>query len=105
MHTNIILELSMVLNTDDFQMVLDTVYDRFDSISECEDGYIDSSLADKGIVVRFRDSTYKKKVSVIVNADVLLGSGTVAPDKLAVKLDKRLSKYFGNEYGLDRPNA
>lgn len=101
MRTNIILELSMVLDRNDFQMVFDTVNDRSDSISECEDGYIDGSLADKGIVVRFRDSTYKKKIFVIVNVDVLLGSGTVAPDKLAVKLDKKLSKYFGNEYGLE----
>lgn len=101
MYINQIFELSMVLNNDKFQKVLNRAYDKDDYLDENGKEYIDRSLESKGIVVTYRDSQYKKKVKLIVNSRLLLDCNKPDPDKLARKLKKRIDEYFDHKYQLE----
>ena len=86
-------ELSMTVANEEFQNILFEFYRGDDYISEIEDEYTDHSLSDKGITITYRNSRYKKKVKLIVNAD---------RDSLSVsKLGKAISDYFEKEYSID----
>lgn len=101
MYLNQIIELSMVLDSEKFHKVLDKAFNRADASEENGDEYIDRSIVDKGIVVTYRDSQYKKKVTLIVNTSLVLDFETLAPDKLIRKLEKRIYEYFHSEYQLE----
>ena len=101
MYINEIFELSMVLDHERFHQVFEHVYSKIGCMENGEDEYIDQSLEEKGITVKYRDSTYKKKIKLIVNAGHLLGSGKPDPDKIVRKLNKRIWEYFGFKYKLD----
>lgn len=101
MYINQIFELSMVLNNDKFQKVLNRAYDKDDYLDENGKEYIDRSLESKGIVVTYRNSKYKKKVKLIVNSRLLLDCNKPDPDKLARKLKKRIDEYFDHKYQLE----
>lgn len=94
---NQIFELSMVLDTVQFQRIF-TSGNGY--LKELDDEYLDTSLAAKGITIIYRDSRYKKKVRLLINAGVVVDdqSDTV---KLLRKLDKRISEYFDHKYTLD----
>lgn len=64
---NLIFELSMVLDSSQFQKVFDMVCSRVGYFDEHDDKYIDTSLDEKGITVIYRDSQYKKKVRLLIN--------------------------------------
>lgn len=98
MYINQIFELSMVLNNDKFQKVLNRAYDKDDYLDKNGKEYIDRSLESKGIVVTYRDSQYKKKVKLIVNSKLLLDCDNPDPDKIARKLEKRIGEYFDCKY-------
>ena len=68
MNLNQILELSMVLDNEHFQKVFARSYNGEDYIDEDSGEYMDRSLSGKGITVIYRDSQYKKKIRLIVNA-------------------------------------
>lgn len=95
---NQIFELSMVLDNDKFQKVLNRAYSKVDYLDEKGKEYIDRSLESKGIVVTYRDSQYKKKVKLIVNSKLLLDCDNPDPDKIARKLEKRIGEYFDCKY-------
>ena len=97
---NLIFELSMVLNGESFQNVFDKVCSRVYCLDEHDDKYIDTSLAETGITVIYRDSQYKKKVRLLINT-YLAVDDTSGTDKLIRKLDKRISEYFNHNYGLN----
>ena len=90
-------ELSMILDTDQFQRIFTR---RNDYLQELDDEYLDTSLAAKGITIIYRDSRYKKKIRILVNAGVVVDN-TSDTDKLIRKLDKRISEYFDHRYTLD----
>ena len=89
MHLNQIIELSMVLDNENFQKVFDRAYSE--NTYEYDEEYIDCSFSGKGIIVIYRDSQYKKKVRLIVNT-YLLTAEDLGTDKLIHKLDKRIGK-------------
>ena len=91
------LELSMILDTDPFQRIFDN---KVGYLQELDDEYLDPSLAAKGITIIYRDSRYKKKVRLLVNAGVVVNDPTDT-DKLIRKLDKRIGEYFDHRYTLD----
>lgn len=98
---NTIFELSMVLDHEKFHKLLSRVYKR-NGHSEKKDGeYIDRSMAEKGLTITYRDSQYKKKVKLIVNAGLAADSDKIDPDKLIKKLDKRIREYFEYKYRVD----
>lgn len=101
MYINQIFELSMVLNNDKFQKVLNRTYDKNDYLDENGKEHIDRSLESKGIVVAYRDSQYKKKVKLIVNSRLLLDCNKSDPDKIARKLEKRIGEYFDHKYQIE----
>lgn len=101
MYINQIFELSMVLNNDKFQKVLNRAYDKNDYLEENGKEYIDRSLESKGIVVTYRDSQYKKKVKMIVNSRLLLDCNNPDPDKIVRKLEKRIGEYFDHKYQIE----
>lgn len=101
MYVNQVFELTMELDSDKFHKVIDKVISREGYLEETEDGYIDQTLTSKGILVKFRDSQYKKKIKLIVEPRLVLGCNTPNPDRLIRKLDKRIGEYFGYKYRLD----
>lgn len=64
MNVNQTFELSMVLDSSRFCRLLR----RTGDLEENDEGYMDRSLAAKGIMVKYRESRYKKKVRLIINA-------------------------------------
>lgn len=101
MYINQIFELSMVLDNDKFQKVLNRAYSKVDYLDNNGKEYIDRSLESKGIVVTYRDSQYKKKVKLIVNSRLLLDCDNTDPDKIARKLEKRIGEYFDHKYQIE----
>lgn len=101
MYINQIFELSMVLDGDNFQSVLNRAYNKADYFDENGKEYVDLSLESKGIVVIYRDSQYKKKIKLVVNAGLILDCDNPDPDKLARKLEKRIGDYFNNKYQIE----
>lgn len=93
-------ELSMILDADRFQRVFDRAYHKTGYLEELDDEYLDTSLAAKGITVVYRDSQYKKKVRLLVNAALIVDDSSDT-DKLLRKLEKRIAEYFNHTYGLD----
>ena len=90
-------ELSMVLDTDQFQRLFNT---KVGYLKEFDGEYIDPILVAKGITIIYRDSRYKKKVRLLINAGVVVDDPSDT-DKLIRKLDKRISEYFDHKYTLD----
>lgn len=100
MYINQILELSMVLDNEKFQKVLDRACET-NYLEKNEGEYIDRSLEDKGIVVFFRDSQYKKKIRLLINSGLVLDCDKPDPVKLIRKLDKRIGGYLGFKYRME----
>lgn len=96
MNINQTFELNMTLDTEHFQRVFTRACEKGD-LKELDDEYIDVSLAEKGITVVFRDSQYKKRVRVLINAGIIVDNPSNA-DKLLRKMDKRIGGYFDNKY-------
>lgn len=92
-------ELSMTLDTDHFQQVFTRACEG-SYLKEVDDECIDTSLMEKGIMVSFRDSRYKKKIRLLANASLIVDDGNDT-DKLIRKLDKRITEYFGHKYTLN----
>ena len=101
MNINIIFELTMVLDSNNFQKVLNRAYSKADYLDGNGKEYIDQSLESKGIVVVYRDSQYKKKVKVIVNSRLMMDCDKLDPDKFTRKLNKRIGECFGFRYQMD----
>lgn len=99
MYITQVFELSMVLDNEKFQKVLTKVCSRSNCLIKSEEGYMDESLASKGILVIYRDSQYKKRVKLMVNPRLILDNDAFGPDRLIHKLDKRVGEYFGSRYG------
>lgn len=97
MNINQIFELSMVLDAEHFQRLFTT---KASYLKKIDDEYLDTSLAEKGITVIYRDSQYKKKVRLLVNAGMVVDDSSNT-DKLIRKLDKRIDEYFNHEYTMD----
>lgn len=99
MHIKQYFELSMVLDYERFHKVLSHVYHKADCMEKEE--YIDQSLEEKGIIVVYRNSQYKKKIKLIVNVDWLYGGNKPDPDRLTRKLNKQIGEYFDHKYTLN----
>lgn len=99
MYTNLVFELSLVLDNEKFQKVLRRADIKNDDFED--DEYIDRSLELKGIIVKYRDSLYKKKVKVIINLGVATNSNNPEPDKFVCKMNKRINEYFDHRYRMD----
>ena len=70
------------------------------NLKELDDEYLDTSLVEKGITIVYRDSQYKKKVRVLINAGLVVDDVSDT-DKLVRKLNKRIYEYFDRRYRLD----
>ena len=90
-------ELSMIVDTDHFQRIFTN---KTGHMRELDGEYIDTSLVEKGITVIYRDSRYKKKVRLLINAGVIVDDPSDT-NKLLHKLDKRVAEYFDHKYRLD----
>ena len=99
MYINQIFELSMVLDNEKFQKVLNRAYKKTDCLQEDEGEYIDQLLAHKGITVVYCDSQYKKKVKLIVDSKPALDSSASDMDKFIRKLDKYIKEYLISNTG------
>lgn len=101
MYLNQIFELSLVLDSEKFQEIMTMADNKSDYLEETEEGYIDQTLAHKGILVIYRDSQYKKKVKLIINISLVMDCDKPNPDKLIRKLEKRIGEYFGYKHQMD----
>lgn len=97
MYINRVFKLTMILDTNEFESIISK-----HTLLETDGGeYIDPSLAHKGITVLYRDSQYKKRVSLIVNSALILKGKEHDTHKLVHKLEKRIGEYFDGRYCLD----
>lgn len=101
MYINQFFELSMMLDHEKFHKVFKYAYRKARCMENRGDEYIDQSIEEKGILVIYRDSQYKKKIKLIINVDRLLDGNKPDPDKIVRKLDKRIGVYFDFKYKLD----
>ena len=101
MYINCNFKLSLVLDAEKFEDVFDK-YCCVEARSN-DDGseYLDRSLAEKGIIIRYRASRYKKKIGLAVDAARVTGGAVSNPEKMISKLEKRIEKYFQSEFKLD----
>lgn len=96
---NVLFELSIVLDKERFQKVLDDV-------AECElvDGeeerYVDYSWASRGMMVCYRDSRYRKRIRLLMCAPLIMGNACDA-DTLVHGMRNRINRYFGGRFDLD----
>lgn len=98
MYINVILELSMVLDHEKFHKLLSRIHQRNGHLEKRDGEYIDHSVAEKGLTIAYRDSQYKKKVRLTVNAGLMADSDEIDPDKLMKKLAKRIRECFEHKY-------
>ncbi len=98
---NQIFELSMVLDSKRFHQVFKHAYNKDGHMENREGEYVDQFLEEKGIMVVYRDSPYKKKIKLIVNIGRLLNGCEFDADKVTRKLNKRIGEYFDFKYKLD----
>lgn len=98
MHINRYFELSMVLDSDKFNEIFAQSYGGEKYADEEE--YIDQTMEHKGIVVKYRASTYKKKVQLIVDAAAVTNGRVSDAEKLIHRLEKHIEKYFDSNYLL-----
>ena len=101
MYINQIFELSMVLDHERFHQVFKHIHNKNGYMEKKEDEYIDQSLEEKGITVIYRDTSYKKKIKLIVNTGQLLNGCEFDADKVTRKLNKRIGEYFDYKFKLD----
>ena len=94
---NQLMELSMIVDTAPFHRIFNA---KTSYLKELDDEYLDTSLAAKGITVIYRDSRYKKRVRILVNAGMVVDHPSNT-DKLLRKLGKRIDEYFDHRYTLD----
>ena len=69
MFLNHTFELSMILDSGPFQKIFTA---KASYLKELGDEYLDTSLSVKGLTIIYRDSCYKKKVRVLVNAGIVV---------------------------------
>lgn len=86
----------MTLDTDDFNKL----FTLFGTDISDNDLYTDNTYAEKGVIISFKNSKYKKKVKLHVNTALFLKDGKNRADKLIYKLRKWISKYFDGEYNV-----
>ena len=70
---NQLMELSMIVDTAPFHRIFNA---KTSYLKELDDEYLDTSLAAKGITVIYRDSRYKKRVRILVNAGMVVDHPT-----------------------------
>lgn len=100
MITNILFELSMTLTNSEFKRLVNMKRLDLSSLPNRDDDYLDFSANDKGMLAIYRDSTYKKKVSLIFDMGKALSSAEFTPEKVCRKIQKRISKYFNSTYSI-----
>lgn len=98
MYINQVFELSMTLDSTQFQQIFNRVPCGLENSGGEE--YVDRSLSHKGITAIYRKSQYKKKIRLIVNSALLLSGREFDPNRAVHKLNKRMIKYFGGRYSL-----
>lgn len=101
MYINQVFELSMVLDNEKFYKILNYALKKADYLEEDDGEYVDQSMAANGITVIYRDSQYKKKVRVIINAGRMMDYDKAESDKFFLRIDKRLGEYFNHKYNVD----
>lgn len=101
MSTNIIFELSIHLDSRIFSEIFRHVSDKLKQMSDSGDEFIDTSKISKGMLVRYRDSAYKKKITLIIDAIKMIGQSEMDSEKLKRKLSERIAKYFGHRFTIE----
>ena len=101
MYINRIFELSTLMDHERIQKIFDKVWKRSECLERNGEEYIDHSLAAEGVTVIYRDTQYKRKIKILVNAGVMSGSNGIEPARLIKRLDKCIGRYFGYQYKVD----
>jgi hypothetical protein len=99
MYLNCIVELSMVLDNENFHKLLTRVGKQAEYLNDNK--YIDQALSSKGIVVTYQDKQYKKRIKITINSSVMLDGGDLDSGKLIHNLGRCVHNYFGLKYNLN----
>ena len=111
------LELKLTLDTKEFENLKDRAYCnakgnnyRVHPDKKNKNIHVDHALEDEGILIKYHDDKYKKKIKLRVNPTELLGGDDAKklwkPNKdniykLLHKLEKIIDSYFDSEYNLN----
>lgn len=95
MYLNRIFELSLTVDSEDFQSILHDL-----GLSCDEDDIWDCRREKEGVVVRFRNSQYKKRVVLQINT-ALFEPSVSDTDRLIKKLKRFLDKYFDDRFQIE----
>lgn len=99
MYLNVVVELSMVLDTERFHKLLSRVYKQVEELDDNK--FIDQTMSSKGIMVIYQDQQYKKKIKLTINPNTMLNGKELNSDKLIQKLEQCVRDYFGFKYNLN----
>ena len=100
-------ELTLTLETENFNQLLSKVYDKPNGEYEIytdNDKYVDDALFSKGIMIFYNDKSYKKKIKLKLDANMIFDSDDPDDDSIKKslrKLEKRIGEYFNSNYSLD----
>ena len=104
MHLQHYFELSLTLDNEKFNKLLNRIYDKSNGeLYSGDDKYVDKSLASKGITVAYYDNS-KKKIKLTVDMNWILGDDETDHDNIAKsvrKLESRLDDYFCTKHSID----
>jgi len=105
-----LIELTMLVNLKEFDELQERALYSSDKIAEVYEGYIDKVMVDKGLCIIYHNNTKKRKIQVLAYAPLYVDSDDTETDqwnltdknidKLIEKLNKRIRKYFLDEYSL-----
>ena len=98
----------MIYTINTFEIALDCNSDKFTKLQN-RSYDADYTLAKDGFEIEYHDSTYKKKIKLVVNPAIFLGgynSMLWEPNgdsiqELIRKLEKYIDRCFGSKYNLD----
>jgi len=101
MHINRIFELSMIQDNKQFEEAFARSFCGDGDLCENDDEYVDLSMASKGLIVKYRNSTRKKKVKIIADVATVTNGDVDDAGKFIHKLEKHIDKYFDARYELE----
>ena len=100
--------MKMLFAPNRVELTLDCNSDKFSKLQN-KAYYANYTLANDGFEIEYHDSTYKKKIKLVVGPATLLGNDSTKSwiptddntQKLIRKLNKYIDRSFGSKYNLD----
>ena len=93
--------LSLTIDSERFYKLLHKAELRseYESYND-EADFVDNDMTHKGLTVIYQNKIYKKKLKLLISANTIIDNDDINADRLLLKLEKRIAKYFKGKYQL-----